>query len=322
MADLRSKIGVKIVDSTTNTESVVSAAGLLVDTELAAAAALADAASNPTTPTVGAANLVYNGATWDRARGDTANGIDVDVTRVTGTVTVDTELPTAAALADATANPTIPLVGAALEGFNGATWDRLRSTTANGLAVDVTRVSGTVTVDTELPTAAALADATANPTVPTVGGALLGYNGSTWDRLRTANTGRLQVDVITGGGASTPTAPKVVRATSSAVAAGSTATLTCTTISSGKTGKLAELVLTASVAIKADLQTVLNGTGTTVATFFVQANSTLVFTTPHLNYITQAESVTAGFDGFQVIITNNDTANAADVYATFLYDEV
>lgn len=31
-----------------------------------------------------------------------------------------------------------------LLGYNGATWDRLRSTTANGLAVDVTRVSGTV----------------------------------------------------------------------------------------------------------------------------------------------------------------------------------
>ena len=28
----------------------------------------------------------------------------------------------------------------------------------------------------------------------------MGYNGTTWDRVRTANTGRLQVDVITGGG--------------------------------------------------------------------------------------------------------------------------
>jgi hypothetical protein len=53
-----------------------------VDTELPAAAALADGAGNPTTPTVGAAALVYNGATWDRARGDTANGLDVDVTRL------------------------------------------------------------------------------------------------------------------------------------------------------------------------------------------------------------------------------------------------
>jgi hypothetical protein len=39
-----------------------------VDTELAAAAALADGASNPTTATAGAAMLGYNGATWDRVR--------------------------------------------------------------------------------------------------------------------------------------------------------------------------------------------------------------------------------------------------------------
>lgn len=59
-----------------------------VDTELPSAAALADGASNPTTPTVGSANLLYNGTSWDRARGDTTNGLDVDVTRVQGTVTV------------------------------------------------------------------------------------------------------------------------------------------------------------------------------------------------------------------------------------------
>jgi hypothetical protein len=58
-------------------------------------------------------------------------------------IAADTELPAAAALADATANPTTPLVGAALETFNGATWDRLRGDTANGADVDVTRTSGT-----------------------------------------------------------------------------------------------------------------------------------------------------------------------------------
>jgi hypothetical protein len=61
-------------------DGTVSISGAL-DTELPAAAALADGAGNPTTPTVGSANLVYNGTTWDRARGDIANGLDVDVTR-------------------------------------------------------------------------------------------------------------------------------------------------------------------------------------------------------------------------------------------------
>jgi hypothetical protein len=49
---------------------------------------------------------------------------------VTGTVTADTELPTAAALSDSTANPTTPIIGAALEGYNGTTWDRLKTDTA------------------------------------------------------------------------------------------------------------------------------------------------------------------------------------------------
>ncbi len=137
--------------------------------------------------------------------GDATNGLDVDVTRVQGTVTVagtvgvsgavDTELPAAAALADATANPTAPAVGSANLLFNGTTWDRARGDIANGLDVDVTRVGGTVTVagtvavssvagavDTELPAAAALADNAANPTAPAVGAFGMVWDGATWDR--------------------------------------------------------------------------------------------------------------------------------------------
>ncbi|MDP3769244.1 MAG: hypothetical protein Q8S13_14625, partial [Dehalococcoidia bacterium] len=51
-------------------------------TELPAAAVLADGVANPTTTNVTTHPLVYNGATWDRVRGDTANGIDIDVTRI------------------------------------------------------------------------------------------------------------------------------------------------------------------------------------------------------------------------------------------------
>lgn len=156
-------------------------------------------------------SYVFNGGSWDRARGDITNGLDVDVTRLpslptganvigavtqSGTWTADTELAAAAALADAAANPTVPTVGAANLVFNGTTWDRARGTIANGLLVDVSRVQGTVAVtqstspwvvDTELPAAAALSDAFANPTAPAVGSAGLVYNGSTWDRLRTAS---------------------------------------------------------------------------------------------------------------------------------------
>jgi hypothetical protein len=47
-----------------------------VDTELPAAAALADAAANPTAPAVGAFSMVWNGATWDRLTGSAGNGVE------------------------------------------------------------------------------------------------------------------------------------------------------------------------------------------------------------------------------------------------------
>lgn len=74
-----------------------------------------------------------------------AGGNVIGAVTQSGSWTADTELPAAAALADATGNPTAPAVAAFLELFNGTTWDRARGDIANGLDVDVTRVSGTVT---------------------------------------------------------------------------------------------------------------------------------------------------------------------------------
>lgn len=118
-----------------------------VDTELPAAAALADGTANPTVPLVGSAIEMYNGTTWDRVRGDTTNGIDVDVTRVTGTVTVDSVLPAAGALADGTANPTTPLVASGGELFNGTTWDRARGVTEGTLLASAARTATTNSAD-------------------------------------------------------------------------------------------------------------------------------------------------------------------------------
>lgn len=55
-------------------------------------------------------------------------------------------LPAVAALADATANPSLSALQSYLMGYNGTTWDRLKSSTANGLQVDVTRIQGSVAV--------------------------------------------------------------------------------------------------------------------------------------------------------------------------------
>lgn len=113
-------------------------------------------------------------------------GTSTDPIRVdpTGTTTqpVDTELPAAAALADATANPTTPIVGAALQGYNGATWDRLRVDAQKNLLVGLRNSAGADLL-------ASLTDGVSS------GSSLLGsgpflYNGTTWDKQRgnTQNT--------------------------------------------------------------------------------------------------------------------------------------
>lgn len=92
---------------------------------------------------------LFNGVTLDRVRGDTTNGMDVDVTRISGSITP----------ADAYANPTTANQQWSLTGiFNGTTWDRMRSATA---------------------------DALASTGMTAVGN--MGFNGSTFDRLDTAS---------------------------------------------------------------------------------------------------------------------------------------
>lgn len=57
------------------------------------------------------------------------------------------------------------------------------TTTVTG-TVTANAGSGTMTVDSELPAAAALGDGKTNPTAPMVGADLMAYNGSTWDAVR------------------------------------------------------------------------------------------------------------------------------------------
>ena len=109
--------------------------------------------------------------------------------RVGGTVTVDTELPAAAALADAVANPTVPGVGGFGMVWNGTTWDRAPGSTALGQ-----------TVNTELPAAAALSDSDSNPTAPTVGSAGMVWDSSASAWVRAGNA-KAATDAMDGAGA-------------------------------------------------------------------------------------------------------------------------
>jgi hypothetical protein len=107
--------------------------------------------------------------------------------------------------------------------------------------------------------------------------------------------------------------------TVASVAAGGPADLDAAQISSGLTGKLIQLIISSSVPFKAELKTVTNGveTGTLVTWIGRGVDCTLA----HKKFITVAQNAGAGIDTFRVSITNLDTTSAADVYATFFYDE-
>lgn len=75
--------------------------------------------------------LVFDGSNWDRARGDTTNGLDVDVTRVSGTVSVS-------GAAKTTAAPTAVSVGVASTAVLGsATYKEIifTNTSANTISL-------------------------------------------------------------------------------------------------------------------------------------------------------------------------------------------
>ena len=283
---------------------------ITVDTELTAAVALADALGNPTTATVGALAEIWNGSTWDRHRsvvnaqdttgtGIAAAGILAQFDDVsTGTVTENQFAPVRISTRRAL------LVEGVASGTN--------------LNVNLAASAATVTVDTELPTAAALtADAVASPTAPAVGAFGLGYNGATWDRIRTANTGRLQVDVITGGGAPpAPTAPLADYVTSAAVAAGAEVQLDSVEAAAKA---LAQVTVWSSVAFRARVFLVNNGVEATEALAIGGGSPFTGWTwnAPHVAYATLG--TTAGADNFRVEFISMDDANAADAHCVFLY---
>lgn len=116
------------------------------------------------------------------------------------------------------------------------------------------------------------------------------------------------------------TAGKIVPASMAAVAAGGQATLDSDQISTGKTGKLVEIVVTASVPFKVVVQTVLEGVATDRMVWISQISG-WDWTPPVRNLITVAQSAGVGFDGFRAVVTNLDPTESADLYATFCYDE-
>ena len=100
--------------------------------------------------------------------------------------------------------------------------------------------------------------------------------------------------------------------TSVAVAAGAVAVLDGPQIASG-TAKLYEATVSSSVALKAQLGTWDGVTFTVKRTFFIPANAMFVYVPTRYDSITFP---TGAIAKFRWSITNNDNANAADVYAS------
>ena len=115
-------------------------------------------------------------------------------------VAVDTELPAAAALADATANPTAPAVGAHVLAWNGTTWDRARfappsaATFTANVGMPMVSTMGYAASNNYTPQYATGALADGNTGYSSMAIGLVGFNGTTFDRIRSRGTGILQVE--------------------------------------------------------------------------------------------------------------------------------
>lgn len=146
----------------------------VVDTELSAPAALADTVSNPTVTSVGSFLSGWDGSNWNRVRVQASNA---DAQAVTAT-------------------PGLLQMLARLTGYNGTTFDRIRTGSPSGepgnvgvLAMQLHVADGTNINRVLSPGGDGLGAASKLPA------ALLGYNGATWDRLRSSTANGLQVDV-------------------------------------------------------------------------------------------------------------------------------
>lgn len=132
-------------------------------------------------------------------------------------------------------------------------------------------------------------------------------------------SGTITAGTVTVG--STVISPQISYQTSSALAAGALATLSFTAITNGKTGYLQKVIASSSVPIRLEVQKVDDagtGIGTAGVMFTSAASPTTWWESPAKQYFTRASTGTAKF---RAVITNEDNALAADVYATGFWDE-
>lgn len=140
--------------------------------------------------------------------------------------------------------------------------------------------------------------------------------------IRTDTDGHLQVDILSGAGSDLPGTPAVVSTTAASVAAGGNSGTNLRTADlGGSTRYLSQVLLTASVPFKATIRSVVDGTATdTYGIAFGRAGETVLWKPPHREYTKKVFSANAGFDGYEVLMVNMDTSEAADLYSTFYHE--
>jgi hypothetical protein len=164
-----------------NTPTVTANAGTGTFTTQDTASKVDDAAFTPATDRV-----VMVGAEFDDTTPDSVDEGDAGAMRMSARRELYIQVR------DAAGNER----GAAVTAANALKIDGSAVTQPVSGTVTANAGTGTFTVDSELPAAAALADATANPTVPGVGTFLHGFDGTDWERLRCdPTTRRLEVEV-------------------------------------------------------------------------------------------------------------------------------
>jgi hypothetical protein len=120
----------------------------------------------------------------------------------------------------------------------------------------------------------------------------------------------------------TASSPKVGSASDIAIAAGSSTDLDSPQITVGKTAHLMQVIVSSSVPFKAEIKKLANAVATATGVVWVESNRGWHWKSPGKGFITQAYDAGVGLDGFRVTATSLDTGAAADIYASFFYDEV
>ena len=131
--------------------------------------------------------------------------------------------------------------------------------------------------------------------------------------------GHLQVDVLSGGGSSTPTSPVIDVVDADTPTTIAPATPTNVDSPDLTTKKLSQAVIASTVPFKVVISTLSGGAATTKAVRMGGPGNggDVVWDTPHIDYAVCGTTV----GGFRARITNLDPADTADFYVSWAYED-